>query len=75
MKHDKRQISVLAGTLVEGSQSGQVTLKGDVYVEAIREVNGCWLYGEDDPRAESWRCAGASAAHLATLRPRERETR
>jgi len=59
MKHEKREISIPKGTIVEGSQSGLVTLKADVHVEAIRESDGCWLY---EIRDESFRCAGGSAS-------------
>lgn len=49
MKHEKREISIPAGTLVESSErEALVRLKAGVYVEAIRESSGSWLYAVGD---------------------------
>jgi len=51
-------ISIPAGTIVFGEESGRLTLKGDVYVQASRHEDGSWGY---EIRGEQFSCAGGLA--------------
>ncbi len=49
------QIRIDKGTKVQGERSGMVKLQGDVYVDAQRGEDGCWIYEVDGQR---FGCAG-----------------
>ena len=55
------QIKINKGTIVGqiiGTKVHSVTLEGDVYVEAARAEDGCWVYGIGD---DTYLCAGGMA--------------
>lgn len=56
-----QSIRIRQGVKVQSERTGLITLIGDVYVEAQREPDGCWLY---ELRGTQYRCAGGLAEVL-----------
>ncbi len=56
------QIRIDKGTVVGRYNKGRITptypLSGDVYVEAARDEDGCWVYGVGE---STYVCAGGLA--------------